>query len=49
MKKLSGPDANTLYAMKVLKKASLKGILIYFMGMFKCKRSKVNINKPEHC
>lgn len=33
MKKVTGPDAGTLYAMKVLKKASLKGILFGILGV----------------
>lgn len=29
MKKITGPDAGQLYAMKVLKKATLKGTLVH--------------------
>lgn len=31
MRKIIGPDAGQLYAMKVLKKASLKGMLAFFL------------------
>lgn len=34
MRKILGPDAGQLYAMKVLKKASLKGELAFIMRMF---------------
>lgn len=30
VRKIEGPDAGTLYAMKVLKKATLKGLILFF-------------------
>lgn len=34
MRKITGADAGTLYAMKVLKKATLKGMLLVFIWCF---------------